>query len=217
MPGQAPTFTHNVVCPTVQPSLNGHCSTIAQKALNSLDNPHLKGILIDLLDKLSEKDNQIRLLTNRVVDLELRVNECEKFSSKGNIIFDNLPPDDTPENGNTATKFVVDNDSTPTAASIGKSSSNGRKVYDRDFLLSKQKAAGSLKKAPFTQESQFKDIVTHSPQFLQPLADNVPVNDFRDFSQSSHKYGNSSLGGFGNDFAPDWLRRQRPMVNDVCF
>ena len=194
MPGQAPTFTHNVVCPTVQPNWNGHYSTIAQKALNSLDNPHLKGILIDLLGKLSEKDNQIRLLTNRVVDLELRVSECEKFSSKGNIIFDNLPPDDSLENGNTATKFVVD-DSTSTAASNGKSSSNGRKVYDRDFLLSKQKAAGSLKKAPFTEEPHFKDIVTHSPQFLQPLADNAPVNDFRDFSQSSHNYGNSSLGG----------------------
>ena len=125
--------------------------------------------------------------------------------------------DDTPENGNKATKFVVDDERTPTAASNGKSSSNGRKVYDRNFLLSNQKAAGSLKKAPFTEEPHFKDIVTHSPQFLQPLADNVPVNDFRDFSQSSHNYGNSSMGGSGNDFAPDYLRRQRPMVSDVYF
>ena len=116
-----------------------------------------------------------------------------------------------------ATKFVVDDESTPTAASNGKSSSNGRKVYDRYFLLSKQKAAGSLKKAPFTEEPHFKDIVTHSPQFLQPLADNVPVNDFRDFSQSSHNHESSSLGGSGNDFAADYLRRQRPMVSVVCF
>ena len=285
----------------------------SQKALDSLDDPNLKGILLDLLDNISEKDNQIRSLTNRVEDLELRVSECEKCSPKGSIIINNLPPnllsaydeqnehpseltkggataknstetpagdsanvnatgkapiakpsklglgtitavdnsstsdalhsaeegqhggemtpgnagseepeektcwedkplaDDTPENSNKASKFVVDNDSTPTAAS------NARKVYDRDFLLSKQKAAGSLKKASFTEEPHFKDIVTHSPQFLQPLTDNVPVNDFRDFSQSSHNYGNSSLGGSGNDFAPDYLRRQRPKVSDAYF
>lgn len=62
-----------------------------QKALDSVDNPNLKGIFDHLLNKLSEKDNEIRLLTNRVVDLELRINECEKYSSKDSIIFDNLP------------------------------------------------------------------------------------------------------------------------------
>ena len=189
----------------------------SRNVLDSLDDANLKGILLDLLDKLSEKDNQIRLLTNRVVDLELRVNEFEKYSTKDSIIFNNLPPDDTPENENKATTFVVHNGSTPTAASNGKSSSNAPKVHDRDFLLSKQKAAGSLKKAPFTEEPHLKDIVTHSPLFLLPLADNVPVSDFRDFSQSSHNYGNSSLGGSGNDFAPDCLRRQRLMVSDVYF
>lgn len=134
--------------------------------------------------------------------------ECEKAEEETSWE-DKTVADDTPENGNKATKFA-DGDSSPSASNNAKSSS-ARKVYDRDFLLSKQKAAGSLKKAPFTEEPHLKDIVTHSPQFLQPLADNVPVNDFRDFS-SSHSYGNSSLGGSGNDFAPDFLRRQqRPM------
>ena len=69
-----------------------------QKALNLIENSNLKAIIQHLLKKLEEKDDQIRLLTNRVVDLEQRVNECEKYSSKDSIIFDNLPlrNDNTP-------------------------------------------------------------------------------------------------------------------------
>ena len=54
----------------------------SQRAIDSSDNHNLKGILLDLLDSLSGNDNQIRSLTNREVNLELRVNEGEKYSSR---------------------------------------------------------------------------------------------------------------------------------------
>ena len=67
----------------------------SQKALDSSDIPNPKEILTHLLDNLSEKDNQSRSLTNRVVGIELRVNECERYSSEDSIIFDNWSPRST--------------------------------------------------------------------------------------------------------------------------
>ena len=197
-------------------SSNAHAGAAASAAATGPAKPNKLGLgTITAVDNPSTSDP---LQTERSAHgAEAKANNAAAESEKAEeetCWEDKTLADDTPENGNKATKFADSENGTATGSSSNaKSSTNTRKVYDRDFLLSKQKAAGSLKKASFTEEPHLKDIVTHSPQFLQPLADNVPVNDFRDFS-SSHNYGNPSLGGPGNDFAPDFLRRQqRPMVS----
>ena len=62
-----------------------------ETALNSIENTNLKSVILHLLDNLAKKDEKIIHLSNRITDLEGRVTELEKYSSKDCIIFNNLP------------------------------------------------------------------------------------------------------------------------------
>ena len=59
--------------------------------IQQLKDPNLKQIMIKFTDLLKEKDQTIIALENRVTDLELRVSEQERFSSKDCVIVQNAP------------------------------------------------------------------------------------------------------------------------------
>ena len=59
--------------------------------LNFIESPNLKAIISHSKNILSNKDENILALTNRVDDLEKRVLECEKYSSKDCIKLTNIP------------------------------------------------------------------------------------------------------------------------------
>ena len=61
-----------------------------QKAVKALKHPGIKNILSPFLTELT-KDERILVLSNRVAELEERVDECEKYSLKECLIIENLP------------------------------------------------------------------------------------------------------------------------------
>ena len=75
-------------------SLSNFCIKTPEKNIrnlqNSIESPNLKAIISHLRNELSDRDEQILALTNRVDDLERRVLECEKYSSKDWYILTNL-------------------------------------------------------------------------------------------------------------------------------
>lgn len=66
-------------------------TTELKSSIESLNNSEIKPILVQLLTEITKRDGIITNLENRVAQLEDRVNECEKYSSKDTIIFENLP------------------------------------------------------------------------------------------------------------------------------
>ena len=65
--------------------------TTELKYIESLKNTKMKPILAQLLTEITKRDGIITNLENRVAQLEDRMNECEKYSSKDTIIFENVP------------------------------------------------------------------------------------------------------------------------------
>ena len=65
-------------------------TTELKSSIESLKNSE-KPILAQLLTEITKRDGIITNLENRVAQLEDRMNECEKYSSKDTIIFENLP------------------------------------------------------------------------------------------------------------------------------
>ena len=53
-----------------------------QKATEAIENPDLKDTLSHLITQLSTKYERILAYENRITELEERVDECEKYSSK---------------------------------------------------------------------------------------------------------------------------------------
>ena len=62
-----------------------------KNALQNLENPNLRFLISHLLEQLSIKDEKILSLEKRVTDLEVRVKECEAYSSKDCIVIENAP------------------------------------------------------------------------------------------------------------------------------
>ena len=62
-----------------------------RETIDLIENSELKKLFLHLFTKLSAKDERILALENRVAKLEERVDECEKYSSKDCLIFENLP------------------------------------------------------------------------------------------------------------------------------
>ena len=66
-------------------------TTELKSSIESLNNSEIKPILAQLLTEITKRGGSFSNLENRVAQLEDRMNECEKYSSKDTIIFENLP------------------------------------------------------------------------------------------------------------------------------
>ena len=66
-------------------------TTELKSSIESLKNSEIKPILAQLLTEITKRNGILTNLENRVAQLEDRMNECEKYSSKDTIIFENLP------------------------------------------------------------------------------------------------------------------------------
>ena len=62
-----------------------------ENALQNIENINSRYLLSHLLEQLSTKDKKISPLENRASDLEVRVDECEIYSSKDCINIENPP------------------------------------------------------------------------------------------------------------------------------
>ena len=61
--------------------------------ISKIDDENYRNLFKMMFQKLTEKDQEIIQLTNRVEDLEKRVLEQERYSSKDSLIFYNVPID----------------------------------------------------------------------------------------------------------------------------
>ena len=59
--------------------------------IQKLQDPETKKIFSSMYTMIEEKDKVIHSLQNRVTDLELRMSEQERYSSKDCLIFNNAP------------------------------------------------------------------------------------------------------------------------------
>ena len=69
--------------------INNH--ELISKTLNKVTDVHSRDLLNMLINNIREKDTEIVNLRNRVTDLELRVAEQERYTSKDCVIIENLP------------------------------------------------------------------------------------------------------------------------------
>ena len=69
--------------------INNH--ELISQTLNKVTDAHSRDLLNMLINNIGEKDTEIVHLMNRVTDLELRVAEQERYTSKDCVIIENLP------------------------------------------------------------------------------------------------------------------------------
>ena len=62
-----------------------------KKDIETFEDPKLRRVLLELYEKLLKKDNVIINLQNRLSELENRVLDNEKYTSKDCLIFENMP------------------------------------------------------------------------------------------------------------------------------
>ena len=59
--------------------------------LNELEEGNIKQLLQHLFDELEDKGKRISFLEQKIVELEDRIHEQERYSSKDTLIFENAP------------------------------------------------------------------------------------------------------------------------------
>ena len=76
--------------------------------IQKLQDPEIKKILSSMYTMIEEKDKVIHPLQNRVTDLELRISEQERYSSKDCLIFNNAPITQDGDLWNQMASFIND-------------------------------------------------------------------------------------------------------------
>ena len=76
--------------------------------IQKLQDPEIKKILSNMYTMIEEKDKVIHSLQNRVTDLELRMSEQERYSSKDCLIFNNAPITQDGNLWNQMASFITD-------------------------------------------------------------------------------------------------------------